>query len=159
MPKVVIIMGSKADMEYGKKITSILNDFGIDYVMRIASAHKTPLKVLKIIKEYDSDDVVFITIAGRSNALSGFVDAQTTNPVLACPPPPSDACLCVDIFSSLRMPSGVCPMTVLGAENAALAAIKILSIKDKRLVSKIKKYQTEMKRKIEQADKEVSSNG
>jgi phosphoribosylcarboxyaminoimidazole (NCAIR) mutase len=50
-------------------------------------------------------------------------------------------------------------MTVLGAENAALAAIKILSIKEKRLVSKIKKYQTEMKKKIEQADKEVSSNG
>jgi len=159
MAKVVIIMGSKADMEYGKKITSVLSEFGVDYIMRIASAHKTPLKVLKIIKEYNSDDVVFITIAGRSNALSGFVDAQTSCPVIASPPPPSDACLCVDIFSSLRMPSGVCPMTVLGADNAALAAIKILGIKDKRLVSKIKKYQKEMKRKIEQTDKEVTNNG
>jgi 5-(carboxyamino)imidazole ribonucleotide mutase len=159
MSKVIIIMGSKADLEYGKKITSVLTDFGVDYVMRIASAHKTPLKVLKIIKDYDSDEVVFITIAGRSNALSGFVDVQTTNPVIASPPPPSDACLCVDIFSSLRMPSGVCPMTVLGAENAALSAIKILGIKDKRLAAKIKKYQTEMKRKIEQADKEIINNG
>ena len=54
--------------------------------MRIALAHKTPLKCYNLIKEYKKENIVFITVAGKSNTLSGFADAQTHCPVIACPP-------------------------------------------------------------------------
>ncbi|HOP95100.1 MAG TPA: 5-(carboxyamino)imidazole ribonucleotide mutase [Dictyoglomaceae bacterium] len=156
--KVVIIMGSKGDLEWCKRIANTLEFFEVPYTMRVASAHKVPLKVLDIIKDYEKEDVVFITVAGRSNALSGFTDANTTKPVIACPPY-SDKFSGVDVFSTLRMPSGVAPLTVLEPEEAALSAIKILSLKYPELSEKIKRYQEEKRAEIEKADEEVRSHG
>lgn len=156
--KVVIIMGSKGDLEWSKKIVETLDRLGVKSVLRVASAHKVPFKVLEIIKEYEDQDVVFVTVAGRSNALSGFVDAQTVKPVIACPPY-SDRFAGADIFSSLRMPSGVAPMIVLEPEQAGLAAAKILAIKNKELEQRIREYQEIKKKEIEEADKEVIQNG
>ena len=103
MSKVVIIMGSKADLEWASQINVVLKSFEIETVLHIASAHKVPLKCYDLIKEYEKENVVFITIAGMSNALSGFTDAQTYCPVIACPPY-SDKFGGADIFSSVRMP-------------------------------------------------------
>ncbi|MCD6231139.1 AIR carboxylase family protein [Candidatus Aerophobetes bacterium] len=152
--KVVIMMGSKSDLAWSKKIKDVLSKLGIESTLRIASAHKVPLKVLEIIKEYEGEDVVFVTVAGRSNALSGFVDANVVKPVIACPPY-SDKFAGADIFSSLRMPSGVCPMVVLDPEQAAIASAKILAIKNKEIEQKIREYQEKKRREIEEADKEV----
>lgn len=152
--KVVIIMGSKSDMEWSGKIADTLNKLGVESVMRIASAHKVPLKAMEIIKEYEDEQVVYITVAGRSNALSGFVDAQTEKPVIACPPY-SSKFSGADIYSSLRMPSGVCPMVVMGTEQAGLAAAKILGSTDAGLQERIKDYQEDNRKKIDEDDKEV----
>jgi 5-(carboxyamino)imidazole ribonucleotide mutase len=150
--RVIIIMGSKSDLEWSKKIKQTLEKLEIESTLRIASAHKVPLKVLEIIKEYEKDNVVFITVAGRSNALSGFVDANTVRPVIACPPY-SDKFAGGDILSSLRMPSGVSPMVILEPEQAALAAAKILAVIDKNLQQKIKQYQQKKVEEIERDDK------
>ena len=158
MSKIIITMGSKADLEYAEKFAGTLKNFGVDYVMRIASAHKVPEKALGILREYSGVDCVYITIAGMSNALSGFVDANTHQPVIASPPY-SEKFGGMDIFSSLRMPSGVCPMTVLGAGQAALAAVKILSLNDDVLKEKIKEYQDNKKNEIEKDDKDLQNNG
>lgn len=156
MGKIVIIMGSKSDISHTERITNILKKFQVEFILRIASAHKTPLKVLEIIKEYEKEDVVFITVAGRSNALSGFVDANTVKPVIASPPY-SEKFSGVDIFSTIRMPSGVCPLFILEPEEAALAAVKILSLVDKNLQKKIKKYQQEKRKEIEETDREIKN--
>lgn len=152
--KVVIIMGSKGDLDWSKKIVETLKKFNVDYVVRVASAHKVPLKALEILKEYEKEDVVFITVAGRSNALSGFVDANTSKPVIACPPY-GEKFAGVDIFSTLRMPSGVAPLTVLEPEQAGLAACKILALKYKELSEKIENYQREKKMELDRDDEEV----
>lgn len=152
--KVVIIMGSKSDLEWSKRITEGLERFGIESLLRIASAHKVPLKCYEIIKEYEKENVVFITVAGRSNALSGFTDAQTYCPVIACPPY-SDKFGGGDIYSSLRMPSGVAPMVVLEPGNAALAAAKILGLCDVHIQEKVKEYQNALKKSLEKDDEEV----
>ncbi|MFO7793158.1 MAG: AIR carboxylase family protein [Thermoplasmatota archaeon] len=152
--KVVIIMGSKSDMDWSKKIAGTLDELGIDSVMRIASAHKVPQKAMDIIEEYEDEKVVYITVAGRSNALSGFVDAQTDKPVIACPPY-SSKFAGADIFSSLRMPSGVCPMVVMGTEQAGLAAAKIFGLSDEEVRERIKKYQKSNRDQIDKDDKEV----
>lgn len=152
MSKIVIIMGSKSDQEHARKITDFLKKFGVNPVLRIASAHKTPLKVLEIIKAYEKDEVVFITVACRSNALSGLVDAHTVHPVIACPPY-SEKFGGMDISSSIRMPSGVCPMLVLEPEEAGLAALKILALANNALRQKIQQYQKGKKQEVEKADK------
>lgn len=154
--KAVIIMGSKSDLEWSKKIVDALKDFGIESIIRIASAHKTPLKVLKIIKEYEEEDVVFVTVAGRSNALSGFVDANTFRPVIACPPY-SDKFAGMDILSTLRMPSGVSPLVVLEPEQAGLAVAKIFALKDKDLAEKVRLYQEEKRAEIDRDDVSITS--
>lgn len=101
--KVVIITGSKSDLEWSKRIAETLDKLGIESALRVASAHKVPLKCYELIKEYEKENVVFITVAGRGNALSGFVDAQTFCPVIASPPY-SEKFGGSDVFSSLRMP-------------------------------------------------------
>ena len=151
MSKVVMIMGSKADLDWANQIVKTLDAFEIPSVIRIASAHKVPLKCYNLIKEYEKENVVFITIAGMSNALSGFADAQTHCPVIACPPY-SDKFGGADLFSSVRMPSGVAPLTVLSPENAALAAAKIIGLSNPKTKQKIVEFQDRKRRELEEAD-------
>jgi phosphoribosylaminoimidazole carboxylase PurE protein len=156
---VKIIMGSERDFEFCKKIGAVFEVYGIPYEYRVASAHKTPNKVLEIMNE-DKEDVnlVYITVAGRSNALSGFIDANTYRPVIACPPY-SDKFAGADIFSSLRMPSGSGLATVLEPEAAAILAAKILAVGDTELARTIESYQKELKEKLYKADEAVRSHG
>ena len=153
-PKVVIIMGSKADMDWSGRIASRLSGLGVEAVMRVASAHKVPLKCLDIIREYEGAAGVFITVAGRSNALSGFADAQTALPVIACPPY-GERYGGADVFSTINMPSGVAPVLVADPGNAALAAAKILALSDSEVLRKVKQYQQELKDTLEEDDEEV----
>lgn len=151
MSKVVIIMGSKADLDWADQISSVLAKFEIETITRIASAHKVPLKCYNLIKEYEKENVVFITIAGMSNALSGFTDAQTHCPVIACPPY-SDKFAGADLYSSIRMPSGVAPLTILSPENAALAAAKIFGLANPDIQKRVAYYQEKKRKELEEAD-------
>ncbi|MEM2463876.1 MAG: AIR carboxylase family protein [Candidatus Bathyarchaeia archaeon] len=152
--KVVVLMGSERDLEFAREIGKHLEAFGLAYEFRVASAHKTPEKVLKIIREHENENVVYITVAGRSNALSAFVDANTTKPVIACPPY-SEKFAGADIYSSLRVPSGVGSVVIIEPEGAAIAAAKILALTDKKLEERVKAYQNAKKEEIEQADQSV----
>jgi 5-(carboxyamino)imidazole ribonucleotide mutase len=152
--KVVILMGSKVDLDFSSRIAKYLESFGIAYEFRIASAHKTPQKVLSILKEYENERVVYITVAGRSNALSAFVDANTTKPVIACPPY-SEKFGGADIYSSLRAPSGVGSLVTVEPEGAAIAVAKIFALENEVLVEKVHDLQASKKREIDGADKIV----
>jgi 5-(carboxyamino)imidazole ribonucleotide mutase/phosphoribosylaminoimidazole-succinocarboxamide synthase len=152
-PVVIILMGSASDQPHVDKITAALGEFGIPYVVRVASAHKTPSALLEILTQYEQDPHprVYMTVAGRSNALSGVVDANVRAPVIACPPP-SESFGGADIYSSLRMPSGVAPMVVLDPANAALAAAKILALTSPSIEDKILSHQQANRFKVENAD-------
>lgn len=97
---------------------------------------------------------VYITVAGRSNALSGFADANVVSPVIICPPY-SSTYSGADLFSSIRMPSGVCPMLVLEPEGAGLAAAKILALHDEKIAAAIKKMQRGNQQTLYVADSEI----
>jgi len=156
---VKVIMGSGSDFDFCQKIGDSLEEYKIPYQYRVASAHKTPEKVLQILEEDKKElNLVYITVAGRSNALSGFVDANTHRPVIACPPY-SDKFAGADIFSSLRMPSGSGLTTLLDPKAAATAAAKILALSDAAVAEKIKTQRKKLKEKVEQQDKEVKKNG
>jgi 5-(carboxyamino)imidazole ribonucleotide mutase len=123
-------------------------------VFRVASAHKTPDKVLEILKEFEKKKVVYVTVAGRSNALSAFVDANTVKPVIACPPY-SEKFGGVDIYSSLRVPSGIGLVVTIEPEAAAIAVAKIFAVEDEGLAKQIAKYHLEKKKEIEKANESV----
>ena len=149
--KVVILMGSGRDLDFCKEIAKHLKGLGLDFEFRVASAHKTPRKVLNILGEYEKERIVYITVAGRSNALSAFVDANTAKPVIACPPY-SEKFGGADIYSSLRVPSGVGSVVTIEPEGAAIAAAKILAVDDEALTKRIGEYQLAKKKEIEKAD-------
>jgi 5-(carboxyamino)imidazole ribonucleotide mutase len=153
--RVVILMGSERDAEFCREIAKHLKEFSLDYVFRVASAHKTPEKVLEILKEYEKERVVYVTVAGRSNALSAFVDANTVKPVIACPPY-SEKFGGVDVYSSLRVPSGIGSVVTIEPEAAAIAAAKILAVEDKELEKRVREYQQAKKSEIEKADGSVN---
>src|SRR5262249_44968388 len=121
------------------------------------SAHKTPARLLALLEQYEADprSKVYITIAGRSNALSGMVDAQVASPVIACPPP-SESFGGVDIFSSLRMPSGVAPAVILDPEGAALLAAKILAVADPAIRERITALQKQNAERLMADDAELN---
>ena len=124
--KTVIIMGSTSDEPHAKKITDRLDEYGIPWEQHVASAHKTPLKVLDILEaNKDQSGIVYVTIAGRSNALSGFVAANTEFPTLGCPPFSDKADMLVNIHSTLQMPSNTPVLTVIDPGNCALAVKRI----------------------------------
>lgn len=149
-PVMVVLMGSPADREHVAKITAVATAVGVDVEERVGSAHKTPRHVLSIIEHYEADPrpKVWVTVAGRSNALSAFVDAAVSAPVIACPP----LAMPEDIWSSVRMPADVAPMLVLDPGNAALAAAKILAQHDPAIAEAIATYRTQRYGKVVAAD-------
>ena len=126
--KAVIIMGSISDEPHAINITDKLDEYGIAWEQHVASAHKQPLKVLDILTaNKDGKDIVYITIAGRSNALSGFVAANCDFPTIGCPPFADKTDMLVNIHSTLQMPSNTPVLTILDPGNCALAAKRILN--------------------------------
>jgi len=158
MSSVVILMGSKSDMPFVKEIVSALEAFAIRAELRIASAHKSARYLLDALAAYETrgDVGAYITVAGRSNALSGMVDANVAAPVIACPPY-SEKFAGSDLYSSLRMPSGVAPAVVLEPSAAALLAAKILAAGDPGLRARIVEAQRAQTEALVAADAELGS--
>jgi 5-(carboxyamino)imidazole ribonucleotide mutase len=152
--KVVILMGSERDMDLCREISKHLKTFGLEHEFRVASAHKTPEKVLAILREFENQKIVYVTVAGRSNALSAFVDANTVKFVIACPPY-SEKFGGADLYSSLRVPSGVGSLVTIEPEGAAVASAKIFAVEDSVLERKVREYQNAKKKEIEKADASV----
>jgi 5-(carboxyamino)imidazole ribonucleotide mutase len=152
--KAIVLMGSERDLEFCREIAKHLKLLGVEYEFRGASAHKTPEQVLEILKEFKGEKTIYIAVAGRSNALSAFVDANTSKPVIACPPY-SERYGGVDIYSSLRVPSGIGSVVTIEPEGAAIAAAKILGLEDKELEKRVKDHQSAKKKAIEKANDTV----
>ena len=150
---VVIIMGSPSDAEFCDRISTALDRFRIPWEKRVASAHKVPHRVLSILEKYEAEAApkVYITVAGRSNALSGLVDGQVSAPVIACPPY-SGTFSGADLLSSLRMPSGIGPAVVLEPENAALLAAKILGLSNPQVRRRVATVKEEHVQRLIDAD-------
>jgi len=150
---VLIILGSKSDIDVAKKAAERLKSFGIEYRVEVASAHRTPGKVKEIAEK--SGAKIFIAIAGLSAALPGAIAAHTVRPVIGVPV--SGKVNLDSILSIVQMPPGV-PVAAVGVdmgENAAILAAQILALNDKELSKRLSDYRDEMARKVEDASREV----
>ena len=150
---VGILMGSSSDAPHVDRIVKALASYGVPSRRHVASAHKTPLYTLEKVQQLDNmlGKVVYITTAGRSNALSAFVDAATANPVIASPVIGS-TWAGMEVVSSLALPGGVASMVVLEPENAALAAAKILAVDDSVIYGRVVVTQYNNRKTIMESD-------
>ncbi|MEK7085502.1 MAG: AIR carboxylase family protein [Patescibacteria group bacterium] len=139
--KDVILLGSDSDKEFVDGMPKEFKAWGVDAEIIVASAHKVPEKVFKIVsKNNESDeDIVYITVAGRSNGLSGVVAANSIHPVIACPPYKDKLDFMVNINSTLVMPSDTPVLTVLDRLNAIMAVLRIFALKNKKLKNEMRK--------------------
>jgi len=128
--KAVFILGSESDKEFAEKIQKELDAWAIPHVLHVASAHKVPEKVLDLISTYNAstEPIVYVTIAGRSNGLSGVTAANAIHPVIACPPFASKEDMIVNLNSTLQMPSDTPVLTVLDPKNVAAACARIFGL-------------------------------
>jgi len=148
MTQVVIIMGSATDRSIAQKAEKILEEFSIKYETYVASAHRTPERVVNIVKDAEAD--VFIALAGLSAALPGVVAAHTLKPVIGVPCASSSSPANLDsLLSVVQMPPGV-PVAAVGigrGENAALLAMRIISISDNDVANKLEDYRKKLEQK------------
>lgn len=158
MQKVVILMGSKSDLEFCDKIRAALSSYSISSDMRVASAHRTPEYLLKLLREYSSsgDQIVAITVAGLSDALSGVVAAQRLFPVIACPPD-LDKYELSKVFSTAFTPSDVPVALVNDPAKAAHFVAQVFALTNSELKNKISIITNEKRVQLEKTDLEVCS--
>ena len=143
--KIQIILGSESDMSVAEKAKKILDEFKVDYDIQVASAHRTPVVLKEIVEKSDAD--VFIGIAGLAAALPGSIAAHTTKPVIGIPV--SGKINLDAVLSIIQMPPGI-PVAAVGldrGENAALLAIEILAVRDKKLTNRLEDYRKKMREK------------
>lgn len=156
MPRVSIIMGSKNDLPVADKAIAVLKDFSITYDINVASAHRTPKRVLDLVNESDAD--VFIAIAGMSAALPGVIASFTTKPVIGVP---VSGKLNIDsLLSIVQMPSGI-PVAAVGldrGDNAALLAAEILALSDEDISLALTRFRQAQADKVLQDSDEVSED-
>lgn len=146
-------MGSKSDMKVAEKAVAVLKELGIPYKLSVASAHRTPELVEKLVSEADAD--VFIAIAGLSAALPGVIASRTIKPVIGVP---VSGTLNLDaILSVVQMPPGI-PVAGVGldrGENAAILAAQMLALKDPKVGDALRAYRQRLRDKVVQDSKEV----
>ena len=148
MAKVGIVMGSDSDMPVMAKAAEILDKFGIDYEMRIISAHREPDVFFDYAKSAEEKGFkVIIAGAGKAAHLPGMCAAIFPMPVIGIPMKTSDLGGVDSLYSIVQMPSGIPVATVAinGGANAGILAAKILATSDPELLEKLKAYSAEMK--------------
>ena len=142
-------MGSKSDLPIVQATSDTLKEFGVKHRMFILSAHRTPKEVVKRVKESEENGVkVFIAAAGMAAHLAGAIAAQTTKPVFGIPLDGGDLDGVDSLLATVQMPKGVPVATFAigksGAINAALCAVQVLGITDKKIAEQLIDYKSKM---------------
>jgi len=151
MAKVGIIMGSRTDYEYMSEAATTLKEFGVDFEQKIISAHRTPQEMYDYARTARERGIeVIIAGAGGSAHLPGMTAAMTDLPVIGVPVPTRYLKGMDSLLSIVQMPAGIPVATVAigNSRNAAILAVRILSLKYPDLVAKLKDFTQSMKTKV-----------
>ncbi len=154
--RVLILMGSDSDASIMKSAVEMLDQFGISNEMTVASAHRSPARVLRLVEEADGRGVqVFIVGAGAAAHLAGVVAAHTTKPVIGVPIDATALSGMDALLATVQMPPGVPVATMAigkgGATNAAVLTAQILAVSEPAVADKLKDYKRLLVEKVERA--------
>jgi phosphoribosylaminoimidazole carboxylase/phosphoribosylaminoimidazole-succinocarboxamide synthase len=157
--RVVVFIGANAEEKTGRSILKVLETFGVEGHLRVASADKDPLRLLSLVQEYDAAGrpVVYVAVAGRSLAMGSALDGLTPNPVIVCSPP-TDRFGGLDILSSMCVAAGMASTNVLEADTAALAAVKTLSVQDPALWGRLRAHYDRLQQMLRAQDERLGAD-
>ena len=162
MAKVGIVMGSDSDMPVMSKAADMLEKFGIEYEMKIISAHREPDVFFEYAKTAEEKGFkVIIAGAGMAAHLPGMCAAIFPMPVIGIPMKTSDLGGVDSLYSIVQMPSGIPVATVAinGGTNAGILAAKILATSDEQLLERLKNYTKELKESVQAKDARLQEVG
>lgn len=162
MAKVGIVMGSDSDMPVMAKAADVLKQLGIDFEMRIISAHREPDVFFEYAKTAEEKEFqVIIAGAGMAAHLPGMCAAIFPMPVIGIPMHTSSLGGRDSLYSIVQMPSGIPVATVAinGGVNAGLLAAKILAVSDAALLQRLKEYAAELKEQVQGKDERLQECG
>ncbi|MBI4847875.1 MAG: 5-(carboxyamino)imidazole ribonucleotide mutase [Nitrospirae bacterium] len=148
-PKVLIVMGSDSDLPVMEEAGKILEEFNIPYEMTVSSAHRTPERTVKLVRDAEKNGAeVIIAGAGAAAHLAGVIASHTVLPVIGVPIDSSPLKGVDALYSTVQMPPGI-PVAAMaigkaGAKNAGIFAAQILSIKDPIIASILKDHRKKM---------------
>jgi len=153
-------MGSDSDLPVMQEAAAMLQEFGIEYEMTIASAHRSPKKALEYGQSAEKRGLkAIIAGAGWAAHLAGFVASQTTLPVIGVPIDSSPLKGIDALFATAQMPGGVPVATMslgkAGAKNAGVFAAQIIATSDVKIANRLKVYKVEMEREVEEKAKRL----
>jgi len=156
MPQILILMGSDSDAPVMEAAGAVLTELGITWEMTVASAHRSPARVMRLVDEAPGRGVrAFIVGAGAAAHLAGVVAAHTTMPVIGVPIDSSALKGLDALLSTVQMPPGVPVATVSigkpGATNAGVLAAQILGVGDQAIAAKLVDYKKSLAEKVEKA--------
>jgi 5-(carboxyamino)imidazole ribonucleotide mutase len=155
---VGVIMGSDSDWPTMRAAAEALDEFGVEHEARVVSAHRTPHGMLEYAGEAAGRGLgVIIAGAGGAAHLPGMVASATPLPVIGVPVPLRHLDGMDSLLSIVQMPAGVPVATVSigGARNAGLLAVRILAVADRRLRDRMAEYQRDLVRQVEEKDAAV----
>ncbi|MEN8007240.1 MAG: 5-(carboxyamino)imidazole ribonucleotide mutase [Candidatus Krumholzibacteriota bacterium] len=150
-PRVVVLLGSASDLPVIEKMLPLLDRFGLPHVVEVASAHRQPDKLKRIVARTEKNGAeIFIAVAGMAAHLPGVVASMTAMPVIGVPVASGPLAGVDALLSIVQMPPGVPVATVAvgsaGARNAACLAARILALKDKKVAAAVSDYRRELAR-------------
>jgi 5-(carboxyamino)imidazole ribonucleotide mutase len=161
MIRAAIVMGSASDKDIALEAVETLQSFGVETLVRVLSAHRTPMEAQGFAQSLESEGVgVVIAFAGMAAHLAGAIAANTILPVIGVPVSSGDLGGMDALLSTVQMPSGIPVATVAvnGAKNAALLAIEILALQDMELREKLVNERHSMRDKVLQADEALQKD-
>jgi 5-(carboxyamino)imidazole ribonucleotide mutase len=147
----VIVAGSDSDRSHIEKLTAALRRYEIPYQVRICSAHKDPLRLLELIQEYKGKALVWVAVAGGTDALSGTLAYHADQPVVSCPPNGF-------IESCLTNPPGSSNATVLSPRNVARFIAQVFSAYNSRLRELLQHDRTDKINQLQEKDAEFKNS-
>jgi phosphoribosylaminoimidazole carboxylase PurE protein len=161
-PAVSLLMGSDSDLPTVKEACAALRTFGVEFEVRVLSAHRCPEDLVAYVKQAEKRGVrVFIAAAGGAAHLAGVVAAHTVRPVLGIPIQTSALGGLDSLLSIVQMPGGVPVGTMAigaaGARNAGLFAVQILALGDPALAEKLQRHRAEQVDQVRQKDQRVQA--
>lgn len=157
---VAVFMGSDSDFEMLRDGLGILKEFGVPFTVEVTSAHRTPERTIRLIREAEDAGVeVFIAAAGKAAHLAGVVAAHTVRPVIGVPVEGAALAGMDALFSTVQMPKGIPVATVAlgkaGGSNAAILAVQILAVKDPALRRKLEESRRRMAEDVEASSRRL----
>jgi len=160
-PKVLIVMGSDSDLSVMEQTGEMLDELNIAYDMTVSSAHRTPDRTLKLVRDAEKKGIeVIIAGAGAAAHLAGVIASHTILPVIGVPIDSSPLKGIDSLYSTVQMPPGIPVATMAvgkaGAKNAAIFAAQIMGLKDSTVSKALMAYRGKMAADVEKKAKKIA---